>query len=70
MCVCVCVCVCVCIFFFHSSVDGYPGCFHILANVNNATVNIGYIYLLKLVFCVLQLNTQKWGCLMVCQFYF
>ena len=47
-CVCVCVCVCVYtdtytphIFFIHLSVDGYLGCFHILAIVNNAAVNIG-----------------------------
>ena len=44
-------CVCVCIFFFHSSVDGHLGCFQILVNVNNAAVNIGCIYLLKLVLC-------------------
>ena len=28
-------------FFSHSSVDGYLGCFHVLAIVNRASVNIG-----------------------------
>ena len=28
-------------FFIHSSVDGYLGCFHVLANVNSATMNKG-----------------------------
>ena len=30
-----------CIFFIYSSVDGHLGCFHVLAIVNNAAVNIG-----------------------------
>ena len=38
--VCVCVCVCVCIF-IQSSVDGYFGCFHVLAIVHSTAVNIG-----------------------------
>ena len=40
--VCVCVCVCVCvyhIFFIHLTVDGHSGCAHILATVNNASMN-------------------------------
>ena len=28
-------------FLIHSSADGHPGCFHVLAIINSATVNIG-----------------------------
>jgi len=38
------------IFFIHLFVDGNLCCFHILAAVNNAAVNIGVIYIFKLVF--------------------
>ena len=36
--------------FIHTSVDGHLGCFHLLAIVNSATVNIGCMYLLELWF--------------------
>ena len=34
-------CVCVHLFFIYSSVNGYIGCFHVLAIVNSAVMNIG-----------------------------
>ena len=47
VCVYVCVCVCVCvyththIFFIHTFVDGHLGCFHVLAIISSAAINIG-----------------------------
>ena len=48
------VCVCVCdIFFIHSCVEERLGCFSILAIVNKASMNIGCVYLFKLIFFTL-----------------
>ena len=35
------------VFFIHSSFDGHLGCFHVLAVVNSAAVNIGVHVFLK-----------------------
>ena len=48
------------IFHTHSSVDGYLSCFHVLAFVNSATVNIKVHVLFQIGFP--QIYTQEWNC--------
>ena len=59
------------IFFIHSSVDGFLGCFHILAVINNAA--IGCMNLFDLVFSIflyIYPGVEVLGCMVVLTFIF
>ena len=63
MCVCVCVCVCVCIyhvFCIRLSINRDFGCFHVLAFVNNITVNKG------VQLCLQDSDFYSFGCIPKC----
>ena len=47
--------------FIHSSVDEHLGCFHLLAVVNNAAMNIGLLVSVEFLFSVLFGHTPKSG---------
>ena len=55
-------------FLIHSSADGHLGCFHVLAMINSAAMNMDACVSFRSGF--LGVYAQKWGCWVIWKFYF